>query len=192
MHISNSTEMKLVWERQFRFREAGLLNINHSFPTPWWNSVFSKGHLSSGCAVVQRATLLRRLSSFCTESMKNSVEYKTAAHHRCVRLISVRGRYNRHHQIIDCNPLEKHNVLERKQELYVMSILFVSVRTHFLIETCWGSLYFLTILNSNFRTILSTVSSPMSKNSHHSRLSPNSIILCKGKSDIFLHCYKTI
>lgn len=177
--------MKLAWEWQFRFIEARMLKINHSFPNSWWNSVFSKGISVQWCEGLH---YWKDFYSFYIKSMKEHVEHKTAAHHRSVRLISVRGAINRHHQKQSVVSPRKPSVLERKQELFVMSILFVSLRIHILVEIGWGSLYF---LNSNFMTIYLLSPHPC-KYSHHSRPNPHSIIPWKRKLDIILHCYQTI
>lgn len=102
------------------------------------------------------------------------------------------GNTRRHHQTTHFNSLGKHNVLERNQELFVMRSVSISRSIRVLRETCWGRLYFLTLLSSNLMTILSTSSSPAFKYSHHSRSNSNSMTPCVGKSDIFSHCYKTI
>lgn len=80
MHINNSAEMKLVWEWQFRFIGAGrqvcerlithspLLDKIQCFPR-----VFLQ-QLSSGA----RGYTIESILIFYTESMKDTVEYKTA------------------------------------------------------------------------------------------------------------------
>lgn len=61
--------MKIVWEWQFGFIEAAMLEMNHSLRTPRYNSVFSKG-VSTVVVRGKGATLWKALSSFTPSPWK--------------------------------------------------------------------------------------------------------------------------